>query len=179
MKWTKFTDKCAYIGKKTKMLVRFVNGSFRYGNMYYDLITMKTLLVENGKSYDATSITHYMIPKFESEEKVASVAKVAEELAKHWTDAGLGKVMKITEGLKSIVKTRLKEYSLEDMKKAVTTYATVYKSPRCFYTWKFQFAKFLKQSNGMAEFFEARVTDYESGGDKKDFASTQKHDMDI
>jgi len=83
-----------------------------------------------------------------------------------WNDQGIIKHRKMNQAMKSHINARLKEYSVEELKKAIKNYADVLSSDNYYWTHKWTLQDFMKPDNVV------RFTD--ESDPLSNFASNQK-----
>lgn len=87
-------------------------------------------------------------------------AKEVKDIFDYWNLKKVTVHKKLTVDIKSKIKTRLKEFSIEDIKKGIDVYAEVYHAKDTWWTHKWSLSKFISQSNGMQDFYEKSKSDY-------------------
>src|SRR5690606_5241626 len=65
----------------------------------------------------------------------------------HWNSKGIIKHRKMNAQMKSHINARLKEYSFEELKKAIDNYATVLNDDKYYWTHKWSLQDFMKPNN--------------------------------
>ena len=65
----------------------------------------------------------------------------------HWNSKGIIKHRKMNAQMKSHINARLKEYSFEELKKAIDNYATVLSDEKYYWTHKWSLQDFMKPNN--------------------------------
>ena len=69
------------------------------------------------------------------------------EIYDHWNSKGIIKHRKMNAQMKSHINARLKEYSFEELKKAIDNYATVLSDDKYYWTHKWTLNDFMKPGN--------------------------------
>lgn len=69
------------------------------------------------------------------------------EIYEHWNSKGIIKHRKMTAQMRSHINARLREYSLEELKKAIDNYATVLSDDKYYWTHKWTLHEFMKPNN--------------------------------
>ena len=69
------------------------------------------------------------------------------EIYDHWNSKGIIKHRSINQQMKSHIKARLKEYSVDELKKAIDNYATVLSDEKYYWTHKWSLQDFMKPNN--------------------------------
>ena len=69
------------------------------------------------------------------------------EIYEHWNSKGIIKHRKINAQMKSHINARLKEYSVEELKKAIDNYATVLNDDKYYWTHRWSLQDFMKPNN--------------------------------
>ncbi len=90
----------------------------------------------------------------------------------HWNSKWVTNHKKVTSDIKLQIEARLKEYSEDDIIKAIDNYSDIYLSDECWFSYKWPLAAFLQRKNGMREFLYKSKEDYYNDDVKKN--KTQK-----
>ena len=69
------------------------------------------------------------------------------EIYEHWNSKGIIKHRKMNAQMKSHINARLKEYSFEELKKAIDNYATVLNDDKYYWTHRWTLNDFMKPGN--------------------------------
>ena len=69
------------------------------------------------------------------------------EIYEHWNSKGIIKHRKMTAQMRSRINARLKEYSLEELKKSIDNYATVLNDDKYYWTHRWSLQDFMKPNN--------------------------------
>jgi hypothetical protein len=94
------------------------------------------------------------------------------DLFEHYVSMNIVRHKKITSAMKSAIKARLKDYSFEELKKAIDNYATVLNSDMHYYTYKHPLADLMRDKD-IRKF--ADEADPLNNFKKRDFHQTKPH----
>ena len=153
------------------------------GNRQYTLVTVSNWALyqngsEGGNSKTTASTSGSKQPvhinnneKNEENEKNNHI----HDLFDHYLSKNIIKHKKITDSMKSEINARLKDYSFEDLKKAIDNYAVVYSSDDYWFTHKYPLADFMKDK-GIRNFIDEAdpLNNYKKDKSEKDIK--QQHD---
>lgn len=68
-------------------------------------------------------------------------------LYEFWNDQDIIKHRRLNQKMKSNTNARLKDYSLEELKKAIANYSEILKNDKYYWTYKWTFQEFMKSDN--------------------------------
>ena len=77
-----------------------------------------------------------------------------EEIFNFWNDCNIIKHAKLTDDMKRLLKTRLNEYDVEQLKECISHYSEAYHSDYTYCQFKWSILTFFKQKNAYLEFME-------------------------
>jgi len=108
-------------------------------------------------------------PKFNFEKKhlhtSSSKNEEIKEIFQFWNQHKIIVHSKLTQKIETQIKSALKEYSVEQIKKAISNYATVLKDEKYFWTYKWILSDFLQR--GLTKFLETPIENFLTKPDKK------------
>jgi len=88
------------------------------------------------------------------------------EIFNFWNNQKIVKHIKLTDKMKTKINSSLKDYSLEEIKKAIKNYSIVLKGEKYFWDYKWTLEDFL--SRGLTKFLDVPLENYETEKVKKD-----------
>lgn len=83
-----------------------------------------------------------------------------EYILTHWNSKNITVHKKITNDIDLQLRSRLDEYSKEDIIKSIDIYSDVYFSEKCFFSYKWTLWEFLQRKNWMRVFLYKSIDDY-------------------
>ncbi len=171
MKWLKLKDNDEIVNSNKKVLIINDKQEVRIARIVRDA---QFGLVGKTRWEAMQNITHYAIIEAPQDDTGVnnSPSKQVAELVQYWNDKGIKRKRKIAPALSKVIQTRLKTYTMEEIKEAIDNYDTILKNDTCLYTHKFEFTAFMKQANGMEKFLDETVELADKiNTDKKDIST--------
>lgn len=86
--------------------------------------------------------------------KINIIKENIKEIFDYWNNCDIIKHIKITEDIARILKTRLNEYDVEQLKECITHYSEAYHSEYEYCNFKWSILTFFKQKNAYLDFME-------------------------
>ena len=115
-----------------------------YERPYTDFPSMENPSMENPSMENQTLLNN---DKLNNDKLINDKDIYIREIYEHWNSKGIIKHRKMTTQMKSHINARLKEYSVEELKKAIDNYATVLNDDKYYWTHRWSLQDFMKPNN--------------------------------
>jgi len=84
----------------------------------------------------------------------------AELICDHWNaTASKMRCAKLTDQIRNVIARRLREFTTDDLKRAVTNYWSVVDDPNCFFSYAWTLGEFMSRKNGFEVFVQDGVVE--------------------
>lgn len=142
---------------------------YGFGDRYINLIENNTLCSQNdilcgsnNKGYVAQATkgmqleqqTYNSINNNTINNNTINIKENIKEIFDYWNSCDIIKHIKITEDIARILKTRLNEYDVEQLKECISHYSEAYHSDYEYCNFKWSILTFFKQKNAYLDFME-------------------------
>ena len=125
------------------------DGTFKWETVVYerphtDFPQVENPQVENPQVENRTLLNN---DKLNNDKLINDEDIYIREIYEYWNSKGIIKHRKMTAQMRSHINARLREYSLEELKKAIDNYATVLSDEKYYWTHRWSLQDFMKPNN--------------------------------
>ena len=98
-------------------------------------------------SHHGTDIDKELDKELDIDKDINKEKDIVRDLFDHYLSQNIIQHKKLTNSMRSAAKARLKDYSFDELKQAITNYATVLKSDNYWFTHKYTFADLMRDKD--------------------------------